>query len=160
MITNGKPEKDKRVAANSPKGAKSTAEKAKAARASASGTKQINVRTYKNIGEELTSDTPRTNRNAKVLAKAGKVIKLNAKQGVTGPYDIKATVKKVNLDAYDLLAKQAKAAGLKGKEAETAISRAIKRVSTRMTNDRQRTASRGEAIVRREAKKRSGTNLG
>jgi hypothetical protein len=44
MITNGKPEKDKRVAANSPKGAKSTAQKAKAARAMASGTQQINVR--------------------------------------------------------------------------------------------------------------------
>jgi hypothetical protein len=40
MITNGKPEKDKRVAANSPKGAKTTAQKAKAARAMASGTKK------------------------------------------------------------------------------------------------------------------------
>jgi hypothetical protein len=160
MITNGKPEKDKRVAANSPKGAKTTAQKAKEARAMASGTKKINVRSYKNLADELSSDTPRTNRNAKVLAKAGKVIKVTAKQGVSGPYAEKATVKKVNLDAYDLLAKQAKAAGLKGAEAETAISRAIKKVSTRMTNDRQRTASRGEAIVRREAKKRSGTNLG
>jgi ABC-type Na+ efflux pump permease subunit len=160
MITNGKPEKDKRVAANSPKGAKSTAEKAKAARAMASGTKQINVRSFKNLGDELSSDTPRVNRNAKILAKAGKVIKVTAKQGVNGPYAEKATVKKVDLDAYDLLSKQAKAAGLKGKAAEIAISNAIKKVSTRMTNDRQRTASPGEAIVRREERKRRNTNLG
>jgi len=159
MITNGKPKKDKRVAANSPKGAKTTAEKAKAARDMASGTKKINVRSYKNLADELSSDTPRTNRNAKVLAKAGKVIKVTAKQGVSGPYAEKATVKKVDLDAYDLLAKRAKSAGLKGKEAESAISKALKAVSTRMTNDRQRTASRGEAIVRREAKKRRSTDL-
>ena len=41
-----------------------------------------------------------------------------------------------------------------------AVDKAFKTVSTRMTNDRQRTASRGEAIVRREAKKRSNKNLG
>ena len=160
MITDGKPEKDKRVAANSPKGAKTTAEKAKAARASASGTKQINLRKQRSVAEETASTKMPVGRNARVLNKAGKVIKVTAKQGMSALYEEKATVKKVDLDAYDLLAKQAKAAGLKGKEAETAISRAIKKVSTRMTNDRQRTASRGEAIVRREAKKRSGTNLG
>ena len=161
MITNGKPEKDKRVAANSPKGAKTTAQKAKAARAMASGTKKINVSKQRSVAEALLSSAKMpVGRNARILAKAGKVIKVTAKQGMSGPYAEKATVKKVDIDAYDLLAKQAKAAGLKGKEAETAISRAIKKVSTRMTNDRQRTASRGEAIVRREAKKRSGTNLG
>ena len=160
MITDGKPKKDKRVAANSPKGAKTTAQKAKEARAMASGTKKINVSKQRSVAEELSSKKMPAGRNARILAQAGKVIKVTAKQGLSGPYAEKATVKKVNLDAYDLLAKQAKAAGLKGAEAETAISRAIKRVSTRMTNDRQRTASRGEAIVRREAKKRSGTNLG
>ena len=162
MITNGKPKKDKRVAANSPKGAKTTAQKAKAARAMASGTQQINVRKRKSIAEELLSSKKMpVGRNAKVLAKAGKVIKITAKQGLSGAlYKEKATVKKVDINAYDLLAKQAKAAGLKGKAAEIAISNAIKKVSTRMTNDRQRTASRGEAIVRREERKRRNTNLG
>ena len=71
----------------------------------------------------------------------------------------KATAKKVDLDAYNLLAKKAKAAGLKGKDAEVAIQKALKAVSTRMTNDRQRTASRGEFIARRERKKRQNTDL-
>jgi hypothetical protein len=65
----------------------------------------------------------------------------------------------VDLDAYDILAKKAKAAGLKGKDAEVAISKAIKGVSSRMKNDRQRTASRGEFIARRERKKRQNTDL-
>ena len=159
MITNGKPEKDKRVAANSPKGAKSTAQKTKAARAMASGTKKINVSKQRSVAEELSSKKMPAGRNAQVLNKAGKIIKITAKQGLSGPYAEKATVKKVDLDAYDLLAKRAKSAGLKGKEAESAISKALKAVSTRMTNDRQRTASRGEAIVRRESKKRKGTDL-
>jgi hypothetical protein len=151
---------DKRVAANSPKGAKSTAEKAKAANAMAYGTKQIKVRSYKNLADELTSTKPRANRNAKILGKAGKVIKVTSKQGVSGPYGEKATVKRVDLDAYDLLSKQAKASGLKGKEAEAAISKALGKVSTRMTNDRQRTAARGKAILNRQAKKRQSINLG
>jgi ElaB/YqjD/DUF883 family membrane-anchored ribosome-binding protein len=72
----------------------------------------------------------------------------------------KASVKKVDADAYNLLAKRAKAAGLKGKDADAAIQKAIKAVSTRMTNDRERTASRGEFIARRESKKRKNTDLG
>jgi hypothetical protein len=72
----------------------------------------------------------------------------------------KASVKKVDSDAYNLLAKRAKAKGLKGKDANAAIGKAIKGVSNRMKNDRQRTASRGEAIVRRESKKRKNTDLG
>jgi hypothetical protein len=159
MITNGKPKKDKRVAANSPKGAKTTAQKTKEARDMASGTKKINVLKQRSVAQEISSDKMPVGRNAKILAKAGKVIKVTAKQGLSGPYAEKATVKKVDLDAYDLLAKRAKSAGLKGKEAEAAISKALKAVSTRMTNDRQRTASRGEAIVRREAKKRRSTDL-
>ena len=137
----------------------STAAKAKAARAKASGTKKINVRKQRSIVQELTSDKQSVGRNARVLSKAGKVIKVTAKQGMGGPYDEKAKVKKVDLDAYDILAKKAKAAGLKGKDAEAAISKAIKGVSSRMKNDRQRTASRGEFIARRERKKRQNTDL-
>lgn len=140
----------------------STAAKAKAARAQASGTKVINVNKQQSLGSEIVSGSnPQVGRNAKVLDRAGKVIKLTGKRSMSGElYDRKITVKKVDLDAYDLLAKKAKAVGLRGKEAETAIARALKTVSSRMTNDRQRTASRGEAIARRESKKRSGTNLG
>jgi ElaB/YqjD/DUF883 family membrane-anchored ribosome-binding protein len=53
----------------------------------------------------------------------------------------------VDLDAYDILAKRAKLAGLKGKSAEAAISKALKTVSTRMSNDRNRTANRAEVLL-------------
>jgi BRCT domain type II-containing protein len=159
MITNGKPEKDKRVAANSPKGAKSTAQKAKAARASASGTKEIRLYKEQGIKEGLGIKDIKINRGAKVLAKANKVISSRDNAGPLGIKNV-VKVKKVDSDAYNVLSKRAKAAGLKGAEAEAAINKAFKTVSTRMTNDRQRTASRGEAIVRRESKKRSNKNLG
>jgi hypothetical protein len=153
---------EKKKASNSKAGAKTTAQKAKEARAMASGTKKINVNKAQNIASELISGpNPKVGRNARVLSLTGKAIKLTGKRGMSGDlYDKKITAKKVDIDAYDLLAKQAKAAGLKGKAAEIAISNAIKKVSTRMTNDRQRTASRGEAIVRREERKRRNTNLG
>jgi hypothetical protein len=160
MITNGKPEKDKRVAANSPKGAKSTAEKAKAARASASGTKEIKIYKSPSVKDQLlTTPDKKINRGVRVLARAKKVISTRDNAGSLGVDDV-AKVKKVDADAYNVLSKLAKGKALKGAEAEKAIQRAYKTVSTRMTNDRQRTASRGEAIVRRESKKRSGTNLG
>jgi hypothetical protein len=163
MITNGKPEKDKRVAANSPKGAKTTAQKAKAARASASG--KVSIDTIRDFGiikaaSKKPSDKQYTEK-AKSLAAAKKLTPTKAKQFYYGGPDMvtKASVKKVDSDAYNLLAKKAKAAGLKGTDATAAINKALKAVSTRMTNDRQRTASRGEAIVRRESKKRKNTDL-
>jgi hypothetical protein len=75
-------------------------------------------------------------------------------------YDKKATVKKVDAAAYDMLSKLAKGKALKGAEAEAAIQKALKAVSSRMQNDRNRTASRAEFIARRESKKRGNTNLG
>ena len=162
MITNGKPEKDKRVAANSPKGAKSTAEKAKAARAKASG--KVEIKTIKEEGffSNKKPSEAKYNRNANVLANAKKLTATKVENLYSGGPNMvtKASVKKVDLDAYNLLAKKAKAAGLKGKDADAAIQKALKAVSIRMTNDRQRTASRGDAIVRRESKKRKNTNLG
>ena len=71
----------------------------------------------------------------------------------------KVSVKKVDSDAYNVLAKRAKAAGLKGKDAKAAIDKAIKSVSTRMANERGRTATRAEGIARRETKKRRNTRL-
>jgi hypothetical protein len=55
MITNGKPEKDKRVAANSPKGAKSTAQKAKAARAMSIRNKVTMLAKKQGVAEGLLS---------------------------------------------------------------------------------------------------------
>jgi ElaB/YqjD/DUF883 family membrane-anchored ribosome-binding protein len=155
---------NKSKASNSKEGAKTTVQKAKAARASASG--KVTIDTIKKQGFiENAKSKPsekKYSRQATVLAKAKKLTPTQTKDfSYDSPTMVtKASVKKVDSDAYNLLSKRAKAAGLKGKEAEAAINKAFKAVSSRMTNDRQRTASRGEAIVRREAKKRSGTNLG
>ena len=137
----------------------STAAKAKAARAKASGTREIRVYKPQGIKEGLGIENLKVSRGAKVLSKANKVISTRGNAGPLGITNV-AKVKKVDSDAYNLLSKKAKAAGLKGKDAEAAINKALKAVSTRMTNDRQRTASRGEAIARREASKRRNTNLG
>jgi hypothetical protein len=142
----------------------STAAKAKAARAKASGKVTIDTIKKQGIVEGLGSrpSDKKYSRQANVLAKAGKLTPTKSKDFyLGGPTMVtKASVKKVDADAYNLLAKRAKAAGLKGKDAEAAIQKAIKAVSSRMTNDRQRTASRGEAIARRESKKRKSTDLG
>ena len=145
----------------------STEAKAKAARANASGTK-----TFKVAGVRSTNpDTKYAKKNQAKVAATYSLKKSNEKgvkveetkgksklmSGMAKVY--KVTAPKVDLDAYNLLAKKAKSAGLKGMEADAAIEKALKNVATRMRNDRQRTASRGEAIVRREKKKRMNTDL-
>ena len=143
---------------------KSTAAKAKAARAKASGKVTIDTIKKQGIVEGLGSrpSDKKYSRQANVLAKAKKLTPTKVEKFyMAGPDMVsKASAKKVDVDAYNLLAKRAKAAGLKGKDADAAIQKAIKGVSNRMKNDRQRTASRGEAIVRRESKKRKSTDLG
>ena len=154
----------KKVASNSPKGAKTTEQKAKEARAMASG--KIEIGTIKKQGfiEKLGSrpSDKKYSQKTKSLSAAKKLTPTESKNFyMAGPTMVtKASVKKVDSDAYNLLAKKAKAAGLKGADATAAINKALKAVSTRMTNDRQRTASRGEAIARRESNKRKNTNLG
>jgi hypothetical protein len=142
---------------------KSTAAKAKAARAKASGKVEIDTIKKQGIVERLGSrpSDKKYSRKANVLANAKKLTPTKVEKFyMAGPNMVsKASAKKVDVDAYNLLAKRAKAAGLKGKDAEVAIQKAIKAVSTRMTNDRQRTASRGEFIARRERKKRQNTDL-
>ena len=142
----------------------STAAKAKAARAKASGKVTIDTIKKQGIVEGLGSrpSDKKYSRQANVLANAKKLTPTKVEKFyMAGPDMVsKASAKKVDVDAYNLLAKRAKAAGLKGKDAEAAIQNAIKAVSSRMTNDRQRTASRGEAIARRESKKRKNTDLG
>ena len=99
------------------------------------------------------------NPSGNVLSKAGKPVQGRYSNGRLSLDGMEVKVKKVDSDAYNVLAKRAKLAGLKGKSAEAAISKALKTVSTRMSNDRNRTANRAEAIARREAKKRKNTNL-
>ena len=154
----------KKKASNSKAGAKTTAQKAKEARAMASG--KVEIDTIKKVGilkglSQKPSDK-KYSEKAKSLAAAKKLTPTKSKDFYLGGPEMvtKASVKKVDSDAYDILAKRAKAAGLKGSDATAAINKALKAVSTRMTNDRQRTASRGEAIVRREERKRRNTNLG
>ena len=137
------------------------AEKAKLARDKASGTKQINVDKKRSIAKQILGEPLTAGRNVRVLTKAGKVQKVTGKVGMSGElYDKKATVKKVDADAYDMLSKLAKGKALKGAEAEKAIQKAYKAVASRMQNDRNRTASRAEFIAKRESNKRSNTNLG
>jgi len=139
-------------------------EAAKKARSKASG--KVEIDTIKKVGlvkalGQKPSDK-KYSRKAKVLGKADKIISATkAKQFYYGgPTMItKASVKKVDSDAYNVLAKRAKAAGLKGKDAKIAIDKAIKSVSTRMANERGRTATRAEGIARRETKKRRSTQL-
>jgi hypothetical protein len=148
------------MAKNKPMGTK---EAAKKTRSKASGKVEIDtikkVGFIKNLGQRPSDK--KYNRKAKILGKAEKLKPTKAKQFYYGGDAMvtKASVKTVDSDAYNLLAKRAKAAGLKGKSAEAAISKALKTVSTRMSNDRNRTANRAEAIARREAKKRKNTNL-
>jgi len=125
----------------------------------AQGTKKINVNKARSIAEELATEQMSVGRNARVLDKAGKIIKITAKQGMGGPYDKKATVKKVDLEVYDMLSKLAKGKGLKGKEAEAAINKVFKAVANPASTERKRTLSRAEGITKRQSNKRKNTNL-
>jgi hypothetical protein len=141
----------------------STKEAAKKARSKASG--KVEIDTIKKVGfvkalGQRPSDK-KYSRKAKVLGKAGKLTATKTDRFYyAGPEMVtKASVKKVDSDAYNVLAKRAKAAGLKGKDAKAAINKSIKSVSTRMANERERTATRAEGISRRETKKRRSTRL-
>ena len=136
------------------------AQKAKLARSKASGTKEVEIRKKPSLLEDISGTRMPASRKAKVLKEAGKVRKIVADQGMSGPYNERIVVKKVDSDAYDVLSNLAKGKALKGAEAEKAIQKAYKTVASRMQNDRNRTASRAEFIARRESNKRSNTNLG
>ena len=138
----------------------SLTQKAKLAKEKASGTKEINVNKKQNLMQELNEEKMSPNRNFKVLSKAGKVSKITGEISSLGkPYNQKATVKKVDSDAYDMLSKLAKGKALKGVEAERAIQKAFKAVARTAGAERQRTATRGAAQVKRGSEKRSNTNL-
>ena len=149
------------MAKNKPMGTK---EAAKKARSKASGKVEIDtikkVGFIKNIGQKPSDK--KYSRKAKVLDKADKLISATkTKQFYAGGPEMvtKASVKMVDSDAYNLLAKRAKAAGLKGKDAKIAISKSLNAISRQMETDRGRSATRAEGIAKREQKKRRNTDL-
>jgi hypothetical protein len=138
----------------------SLTQKAKLAKEKASGTKEVQIRKKPSVLEDLSGTPMSASRKAKVLNKAGKVRKIVADQGMSGPYNERIVVKKVDSDAYDMLSNLAKGKALKGVEAERAIQKAYKAVARTAGAERQRTATRGAAQVKRGSEKRSNTNLG
>jgi len=137
---------------------KSLAEKAKLARDKASGTKEVKIykpSTPKNYFEGTDREV---SRGVRVLSRAGKVISTRDNAGALGTKDV-AKVKKVDSDVYNMLSKLAKGKALKGAEAEKAIQKVFKSVARTAGAERQRTATRGEAQVKRGKEKRSNTNL-
>ena len=136
----------------------SLAEKAKLARDKASGTKKIPIDKKEGFvkglkREVLEGKSPPVSREARVLFRAGKLNRDLI------DYNNNVTVKKVDSDAYKLLSNLAKGKALKGVEAERAIQKAFKAVARTAGAERQRTATRGEAQVKRGVQKRSNTNL-
>ena len=136
----------------------SLAEKAKLARDKASGTKKIPIDKKEGFvkglkREVLEGKSPPVSREARVLYRAGKLNRDLI------DYNNNVTVKKVDSDAYKLLSNLAKGKALKGVEAERAIQKAFKAVARTAGAERQRTATRGEAQVKRGVQKRSNTNL-
>ena len=148
------------MAKNKPMGTK---EAAKKARSKASGKVEIDtikkVGFIKNLGQKPSDK--KYSRKAKILDKAEKLKPTKAKQFYYGGDAMvtKASVKTVDSDAYNLLAKRAKAAGLKGKDAKVAISKSLNAISRQMETDRGRSATRAEGIAKREQKKRRNTDL-
>ena len=104
----------KKKASNSKAGAKTTAQKAKEARAMASG--KVEIDTIKKVGilkglSQKPSDK-KYSEKAKSLAAAKKLTPTKSKDFYLGGPEMvtKASVKKVDSDAYDILEKRAKAA--------------------------------------------------
>jgi NAD(P)H-flavin reductase len=149
------------MAKNKPMGTK---EAAKKARSKASG--KVEIDTIKKVGfvkslVQKPSDK-KYSRKAKVLdAVTGELKPTKYKKFYArGPVMVtKASVKRVDSDAYNLLAKRAKAAGLKGQDAKIAISKSLNAISRQMETDRGRSATRAEGIAKREQKKRRNTDL-
>ena len=72
---------------------------------------------------------------------------------------IKYTTSKPDADTYNLLAKRAKAKGLKGAEAKAAIEKAFKSTARTVKTERERSVTRAKGIVNRQSKKRKNTDL-
>jgi hypothetical protein len=134
----------------------STKEAAKKAKDKAYGTKEVRIYKKTNV-KDIVAAKASVNRRAKILDNSGKVISTRY-GGILGSTKL-AKIKKTDVDAYNLLAKRAKAAGLKGKDAKVAISKSLDVISRQMKTDRGRSATRAEGIAKREQKKRRNTDL-
>jgi hypothetical protein len=149
------------MAKNKPMGTK---EAAKKARSKASGKVEIDtikkVGFIKNLGQKPSDK--KYSRKAKIIDRVtGELKPTKYRQFYAGGPEMvtKASVKMVDSDAYNLLAKRAKAAGLKGQDAKIAISKSLNAISRQMKTDRGRSATRAEGIAKREQKKRRNTDL-
>ena len=134
----------------------STKEAAKKAKDKAYGTKEVRIYKKTNV-KDIVAAKASVNRRAKILDNSGKVISTRY-GGILGSTKL-AKIKKTDVDAYNLLAKRAKAKGLKGKEAKAAIEKAFKSTARTIKTERSRTATRGQGMVNRQSKKRKNTDL-
>jgi hypothetical protein len=75
------------------------------------------------------------------------------------PSPVKYAVSRPDSDTYNLLAKRAKAKGLKGKEAKAAIEKAFKSTARTVKTERERSVTRAKGVVNRQSKKRKNTDL-
>ena len=145
----------------------SAADKAKAAREKAYGkkTEYFDKPSRGEVGERITSTGWE---KAKALEKAKKTkIKSATKKDVMQVYEAdkadakrlaketaKARYSNVDSDAYDLLMKRARDAGMSASQTKKAISQALKSTARQIGTERSRTATRGTGIAKREAKKK------
>jgi len=146
---------------------KSTESQARKAAKKAYGKKELKVNDYLAFGNLSKKERKNQNKMDKISAiRSSGTSKPEIKD--TGKYTkggawpakkLKVTVSKVDSDAYNILKKKAKAAGLSGVDADIAISKALKVVAPRMKSERSRTATRAKGIANREQKKRSNTDL-
>ena len=122
------------------------------------GKKELGI--LKNL---TTKPTDRKNtRKYEVLKKAGAVKAEKMKYlsaASEKPSPVKYAVSRPDSDTYNLLAKRAKAKGLKGAEAKAAIEKAFKSTARTVKTERERTVTRAKGVVNRQSKKRKNTDL-
>ena len=101
-------------------------------------------------------------REYKVLKKAG-AVKAEKMRYLSvaseKPSPVKYKVSKSDADTYNLLAKRAKAKGLKGAESKAAIEKAFKSTARTVKTERERSVTRAKGIVNRQSNKRKNTDL-
>lgn len=136
----------------------SLSEKVKKVKDKAYGTKEIKIYKKPTVKDYLEVNDRKINRRAQVLSNAKRIISTRDNAGLLGTTDV-AKVKKTDVDAYNLLAKRAKAKGLKGAEAKAAIEKAFKSTARTVKTERSRSATRAQGIANRQSKKRKNTDL-
>jgi len=120
--------------------------------------KQRNTKSYSSMSDQATGEKARVLKTLKKV-KEEKVSKKEAYNATENPKAkgkdfSKVTYSKVDSDAYDRIIKRAASSGLSPKDAEKAIRDAIRNTSANLRTDRSRTASRTEAVAKRELKRK------